>query len=85
MHNHGIIRGVRLPTKQSALLAWAGPRTVSLFLVAGVFITRMKGLFALNADVTGAQSEELEGSTSSLLRALSGMGGTLYRYVCFRR
>ena len=29
----------------------------------------------------GARSEELEGSTPSLLRALSGMGGTSYR-VC---
>lgn len=37
------------------------------------------------ADSAGAQSEEVEGSTPSPLRALSGMGGTSYRAVCSER
>ena len=35
--------------------------------------------------MAGARSEELGGSTPSLLRALYGMGGTLYRHVCLKR
>lgn len=48
--------------------------------------TKEKGTtFAFNAGMAGARSEELGGSTPSLLRALSGMGGTSYRRVCFKR
>ena len=35
----------------------------------------------LNVDAVGARSGELEGSAPSLLRALSGTGGTLYRSI----
>ncbi len=48
--------------------------------------TKEKGKnIAFKADMAGARSEELGGSTPSLLRALSGMGGTLYRHVCLER
>ena len=48
--------------------------------------TKEKGTtFAFDAGMAGARSEELGGSTPSLLRALPGMGGTSYRRVCFKR
>lgn len=40
---------------------------------------------AFIADMAGARSKELVGSTPTLLRAPSGMGGTLYRRVSRKR